>query len=291
MLPFRENISLRDFCTLGIGGPARYLCEVRTVKEMQEAIKICYRHHLPFMVLGKGSNCLFDDRGVNGVVLVNKIDFCEECSPGVFHVGAGYSFALLGVQTARQGWSGLEFASGIPASVGGAVFMNAGANGSETFQSVESIDFISMDGELKTLKRDEVTFSYRFSSLQKIPGAIVGVTFKLKPSPEARQKQIEIVKTRSKTQPYGSKSAGCIFLNPSCGSAGALIDKCNLKGVSVGDAAVSNLHANFLINVNQATCRDMLELIELVKKRVKEMSQVELHIEVRQINYEINTHE
>lgn len=286
-MPFRENVPLRDFCTLGIGGPARYFLEIRTVTAMQDAIAICHAHQLPFLVLGKGSNCLFEDRGVNGVVLINKIDFCEEPSPGVFYVGAGYSFALLGVHSARQGWGGLEFASGIPASVGGAVFMNAGANGQETAEYLDSVDFISEEGILKRFQREELVFSYRFSSFQNKCGAIVGATFKLKPSANARERQLEIIAKRTKTQPYGSKSAGCIFLNPLCGSAGALIESCNLKGVNVGGASVSTLHANFLINADNATCKEMLELIDLVKARVREVKEVELQSEVRQIKYEL----
>lgn len=284
-LPFRENIPLKEHCTLGIGGPARYFMEVSSVKEMQEAIILCKKHKLRFMVLGKGSNCLFDDRGVNGVVLHNKIDFCEQIKPGVFHAGAGYSFSLLGVQTARQGWSGLEFASGIPASVGGAVFMNAGANGAETCRHLDSVDYVDEHGELHQLQYNQLSFSYRYSSFQDKKGSIVGATFILKHNPEARQKQIEIVNIRSKTQPYGSKSAGCVFLNTACESAGALIDRCGLKGLSVGGAQVSTLHANFLVNANQASCRDMLDLIDLVKQQVHEKTEITLENEVRCVEY------
>lgn len=285
--PFLENIPLKDHCTFGIGGPACYFLEVHSIADMQEAIKWCRINNIPFMVLGKGSNCLFDDRGFKGAILQNKIDFCEEKSPGIFHVGSGYSFALLGVQTARKGWGGLEFASGIPASVGGAVYMNAGANGGETAQCLESIDFVNEKGDLELLNRNQLIFSYRHSPFQARRGAIVGATFVLKPNPEARKKQIEIVNARTKTQPYGSMSAGCVFLNPTCCSAGAIIDKCGLKGLRVGDALVSELHANFLINENAATCQDMLALIKLVQTRVKEQMNVDLQSEVRQIPYDL----
>lgn len=285
-LPFKEHIDLKKYCTLGIGGPARYFQEIHSIAAMQEAILICKNHGLQFMVLGRGSNCLFHDEGFNGVILLNKIDFCEELSPGTFHVGAGYNFSLLGVHTARQGWGGLEFASGIPASVGGAIFMNAGANGSETCTYLDSVDFVDDDGILKHYNRKDLTFSYRHSPFQHMHGAIVGGTFTLPQQPTARQKQIDIINMRTKTQPYGSKSAGCIFLNPPSNSAGALIDRCGLKGTAVGGAEVSTIHANFLINAQEATCKDILTLIELVKNKVKEEFNIELQSEVRQIMYQ-----
>lgn len=284
-LPFREHIPLKEFCTFGIGGPARYFLEVRKIEEMQQAIVWCKEKNIPYLILGKGSNCLFDDNGYHGAVIVNKIDFMEQPTPGVFHAGAGYSFALLGVQAARKGWGGLEFASGIPASVGGAVYMNAGANGAETCQTLTSVDFVNEEGLFEIIPRSELTFSYRHSPFHERGGAIVGATFTLTAKHEARKQQIEIVNKRKETQPYGAMSAGCVFLNPSCGHAGALIDQCGLKGLSVGGAQVSHVHANFLINAGGATCQDMQALIDLVKMRVKEAKGIDLHSEVRYIPY------
>lgn len=289
--PFRENVPLKDYCTFGIGGPARYFFEVKSIEDMAKTLLYCRHNNIPFMVLGKGSNCLFDDKGFNGAVILNKIDFFTEISPGTFHVGAGYSFALLGVQTARKGWSGLEFASGIPATVGGAVYMNAGANSSETSQAIQSVDFVTETGMVQKLERQNMTFAYRSSPFQKMKGAIVGATFALTPSSDARKRQIDIVNIRKNTQPYGSMSAGCVFLNPECNHAGALIDKCSLKGTSVGGAQVSEKHANFLINTGTASCQDMQALIDLVRRRVKETTGIDLHSEVRYIPYEAIKHE
>jgi UDP-N-acetylmuramate dehydrogenase len=280
-----ENKDLKELCTLGIGGPARYFIEVKTIDQMHEAIHFSREQKLPFFILGKGSNCLFDDRGYQGVVIQNKIDFMKETEPGVFHVGAGYSFSLLGVQTARKGWSGLEFASGIPCTVGGAVFMNAGANGMETFQTLTSVDFISDDGIISNIKKEELIFSYRHSSFQQMKGAILGATFTLNKVEGAREKQLTIIAYRTKTQPYGSKSAGCIFRNPEGAHAGALIEKCGLKGQSVGGAQVSEMHANFLINKESAKSTDMLKLIEKIRTEVKEQTGFELESEVRYIKY------
>lgn len=278
---FRKQVPLSDLCTFGIGGPARYCALVLTVEEMRAAILACVRNRLPYLILGKGSNCLFDDRGFDGVVLVNKIDFLERPAPGQYHVGAGFSFSRLGAQTAREGWSGLEFASGIPGSVGGAVFMNAGANGRETAASLVTVDFLTETGEFKVLRKEELTFAYRTSCFQKMNGAIVGATFQLDPSDSARALQLQIVEYRTKTQPYGDKSAGCIFQNPECGHAGALIDQCGLKGLSIGDAKVSEKHANFIINAGSATSEDVQALIALVQKRVQERTGVVLKSEVR----------
>lgn len=286
---YRENVYLKDFCTFGIGGPARYFFQVSDKAEMESTLKYCRDSSIPYLILGKGSNSLFDDKGFNGAVILNKIDFFEQPTPGTFHVGAGYSFSLLGVQTARQGWGGLEFASGIPGSVGGAVYMNAGANGGETFDCIETVDFLTEEGVFEKISKKDIVFSYRSSMFQNRKGAIIGATFSLTPHAEARKKQIEIVNHRIKTQPYGDKSAGCVFVNPTCGSAGALIDQIGLKGTSVGGAAVSKIHANFLINAQNATSNDMLTLISLVKGRVKEAAGVELKTEVRYVPYDPET--
>lgn len=284
--PFQQNKPLKEICTFGIGGPAKHYIEVKQIPLMQELIKYCNLRKIPYCIVGKGSNCLFDDRGFKGLVIANKIDFIERPQPGIFHAGAGYSFSLLGVQTARQGWSGLEFASGIPASVGGAVFMNAGANGSETCETLTSVDYIDEEGSLITINRNDLTFSYRTSPFQCRTGAIVGATFRLSSSEQARKKQLEIIAYRKKTQPYGDKSAGCIFRNTNCSPAGALIDQCGLKGMQIGGAKVSEMHANFIVNAGQAASTEVIALIEYVQSKVKELKGVELESEVRCIPYD-----
>ena len=278
---FIQGKLLSEHSTLGIGGPARYFVEVKDIGFMQEVMRFCYSEKLPFFVLGKGSNSLFSDNGFNGLVILNKIDFCKEITPSHFYVGAGYSFSLLGTQTAKKGFSGLEFAAGIPASVGGALFMNAGAQGAETKDTLIAVEYIDEQGELKRFHKEELAFSYRFSSFQKMKGAIVAAYFRLQPSSEARTKQLMLLDYRMSTQPYHEKSAGCIFANPAQSSAGALIDKCGLKGVSVGGAKVSTMHANFLVNAGTATASDMEALIALVRSRVKESCGIELEQEIR----------
>ncbi len=286
-LQLQENKSLKGLSTLGIGGPARYYVEFKTVEELQKALKYCHENGLRHFILGKGSNCLFDDRGFNGCIIHNKIHFSTPNGQGRFHVGAGYSFALLGVQTAKEGYSGLEFASGIPASVGGAIFMNAGANGQETKDALYSVDYVTASGELKTYLKEDLLFRYRYSSFQDFDGAIASATFSLSPAKEARSKQLEIIGYRQKTQPYGDHSAGCIFRNPDGGFAGRLIEECGLKGYAIGEAEVSMLHANFLINKENASSKDFTALIEHIRRTIREKKGIELESEVRVVPYDL----
>lgn len=282
---FETNRSLSEFSTFNIGGPIRYFAEVKTVEEMRESLLFSKNQKLPFLILGKGSNCLFDDRGYNGLVILNRIDFCNwnELSA---HVGAGYSFSYLGVQSARLGLSGLEFACGIPASVGGAVFMNAGASGRETCDALTSVDFMDHEGNVCRYQRAEIAFSYRHSSFQNVIGAILSATFTFTKEVAARNKQLEIIDYRMKTQPLKEKSIGCIFRNPNHVSAGRLIQECGLKGMQKGGAKVSDIHANFIINESGATSNDVISLLKEVQKVVLEKTGVHLQPEVRMIPYE-----
>lgn len=277
----QTNRFLREFSTFGIGGLARFFVEVTTEEEMSLAFQWAKREKVPILILGKGSNSLFSDDGFSGLVILNKIDFIEWGEKKV-RVGSGYSFSLLGIQTARKGWSGLEFASGIPATVGGALFMNAGANGKETSEALESLVFLNEEGERQQFLKNELSFSYRSSSFQSMSGAILEATFVLKENALARSEQLKIVDYRMRTQPLKEKSIGCIFRNPHRGiSAGALIEQCGLKNLTVGRAKVSEIHANFIINEGGATACDVKKLIHEIQTRVKAKTGIELECEVR----------
>lgn len=282
MKSFQKNRSLAELSTFGIGGKAKYFVTVESIQELQEVFLHCHRQKIPFHILGKGSNSLFADEGFNGLVIQNKIQFCE-IAQNIVWVGAGFSFSLLGGKTARHGLSGLEFAAGIPASVGGAVYMNAGANGAETADTLQEILFIKENGEKQTFCKEDLTFSYRYSSFQKMKGAIAAAKFALSFSPNARKHQLEIVAYRTKTQPYGALSCGCVFRNPENATAGELIQRCGLKGKQIGGAKVSDLHANFIINENQATAQDVLDLAKYVCNTVKEQTGLDLEMELRTI--------
>jgi UDP-N-acetylmuramate dehydrogenase len=267
---FSSSKNLAELTTLGIGGKARYYIEVRDISTMQKVLRFCKLEGVHYVIIGKGSNCLFSDDGFSGLVIHNKIDFCHEVAPFRFYVGAGFSFALLGTQTAKRGISGLEFASGIPASIGGAIYMNAGAQGYSTSQCLQSVDFVNEEGRLVRYEKEKLDFSYRYSSFHKLKGAIVAATFSLIPAGDASLKLRDLLEYRLKTQPYHEKSAGCIFRNPVGISAGALIERCGMKGAIHGGAKVSEMHANFIVNMGGATCLDMLTLIEKVQKKVKD---------------------
>ncbi len=277
-----EDRALSEICTLGVGGPARAFATVKSVPDVQEALAYAREAKLPYVVVGKGSNCLFDDRGFDGLVIYNRIDFCETD----WRVGSGFSFSLLGIRTARAGWTGLEFASGIPGSVGGAVVMNAGANGQETADVLLKVEGVLPTGELKVWERSELEYGYRSSSFQGMGVVVTGAAFGLEKRAAARSRQLEILGYRKETQPLKDKSAGCMFRNPTGASAGKLIEESGCKGLSVGGAAVSDKHANFIINANDATSNDIRALIEQVTRRVKRRSGYQLQSEVKYVPFD-----
>lgn len=281
MLNIQTNRSLSEISTFGIGGPINFFVEVFTVEEAMAAYAWASLKKLPVLVVGKGSNCLFRDEPFEGLILWNKINDCKWGENEIL-VSSGYSFSLLGAQTAKRGLSGLEFASGIPATVGGAVFMNAGANGKETFDSLLSVQYLFATGKQREFRKEELSYSYRNTSFQSMNGCILSAIFRLERKTEARKFQLEIIRSRMITQPYNEKSAGCVFKNPSYElSAGALIDRCGLKGFAIGGAKVSEMHANFLINTGRATAKEVIELIEQIQCRVRKQTGVHLEPEIR----------
>jgi len=279
---FKKECSLKDWTTFGIGGNAKYFIEAKSIAQIQEVIRFCHRENLRYCILGKGSNALFSDNGFDGLVILNKIQFIEE-NQGIFSVGAGYSFSLLGSQTARKGWKGLEFASGIPGSVGGAVFMNAGANGGETFQTVVDVTWINEKGDIEVLSKEELQWGYRWTVFHERKGAIVAARFRLDASSDARGYQLALIDYRTKTQPYSESSAGCAFRNTVHAPAGKLIEECGLKGFAIGGAEVSLVHANFIVNKGGATASDVLALTKHIQQTVFEKTGHLLEMEIRVI--------
>ncbi len=285
MLKIRSNQSLKEFSTFEIGGEALFFVTVFSLKQMQKALSWAKEEKIPFFVLGKGSNLLFDDKGFEGLVIHNRIEHCFWEGEKV-KVGSGYSFALLGIQSAKRGFSGLEFAAGVPGSVGGAIFMNAGAHNSQTQEVLQEVSFLSQEGQKETYKREEMQFSYRFSSFQKKRGVILEGVFALKKEEGARQRQRNWIEKRMKEQPLKEKSAGCIFRNPKEGpSAAFLIETSGLKGLSIGKARISQKHANFIVNEGGASSEEVLALIALVQERVKQEKNIFLEAEVCYVPY------
>lgn len=283
--PYRENVPLQTLSTMRVGGEARFFAHLRTEDEMQQALLICKKQALPFLVIGKGSNSLFDDRGFRGLVILNGLDWCCQENE-IWKVGSGFSFARLGHLTAKASLQGLEFACGIPATVGGAIFMNAGANGLETADCLKHVVWISPKGERLELKKEELNFGYRSSAFQKMGGILIEGEFHLHFSKDVQKRQKKYLSARISSQPYRDPSCGCIFRNPLPYKAGQLIEECGLKGKRIGGIEVSLLHANFFVNKGEGTSQNVLDLIELVKEKVWEKKGIQLQEEVKVLPYE-----
>lgn len=284
--PHEKEKSLKLFSTFKIGGPARFFSIAKTKDEMKERLIFCHENQIPVFILGKGSNTLFDDRGFNGLVILNRMDYLN-ISENEFKVGSGYSFARLGVQTAGLQFSGLEFAAGIPATVGGAVFMNAGAGGQETKDTLEEVTYITSSGIEIVFKKNDLSFGYRHSPFQNREGAIIEAKFVLVRLEGAKKTQKKALEYRLKTQPYKEPSIGCIFRNPSPKEAAAfLIDKSGLKGLEVGGVKISEKHANFIVNSREGTAQNVLDLIQKVKEHVYKATGIVLEEEIRLVPYE-----
>ena len=277
-MEFIENHLLAPLTTFKIGGPARYFCTVTNVDEIHLAMQQAQKEQCQVFVLGNGSNCLFSDRGFDGLIIHNKISFCEEVCPGQYHVGAGYSFSKLGLETARAGFGGLEFAAGIPGTVGGGLIMNVGANGQQMSDILVSTEYIDENGDQM---QPYVKFGYRNSSLQGKGGIVTSICIQLSENKQAVENQKKILLERKKKQPLNARCAGCCFKNPAHTTAGALIDQAGLKGKSIGGAQISHVHANFIINTGSATAQDVLDLMEYVREIVARHSGILLEPEVR----------
>lgn len=270
--------------TWKVGGPADVLIYPRNEEELEKAMKTIYRNRCPWRVIGRGSNLLVRDGGIRGVVIKLDHGFNQLKIEGSrVTVGGGYSTILLATMTARQGLTGFEFAGGIPGNIGGAVYMNAGAHGSDISQVFLEAKVITETGEWLTLNREEMKFAYRTSVLQKeLKGIVTEATLILE---EGDREQINealsnLKERRRQTQPLQFPCAGSVFRNPPGDYAGRLIQEAGLKGYRIGDAEISTLHGNFIINRGHATAKDILALIEHAKHIVKNQFQVDLEPEV-----------
>jgi UDP-N-acetylmuramate dehydrogenase len=280
----RVNEPLSRHTTWKVGGPADLFVQPRTREELEATMRIIYENKLPWRVIGRGSNLLVRDGGIRGVVLKIDEGFDDLVIEGNrVIVGGGYSMILLASRTAKQGLTGLEFAGGIPGNVGGAVYMNAGAHGSEISRVLVSAEVLLETGEWVTLSNEELKFSYRTSVLQKeLRGVVTKAEFQLEygDAKKITEALTRFKDRRRKTQPLQFPCAGSVFRNPEGDYAGRLIQEAGLKGYRIGDAEVSTLHANFIINRGNATASDVLSLIRHVQKTVKEKFGVELEPEV-----------
>lgn len=277
-----EEGLLSEMTTLRIGGPARSVFELHDRRELADWMGQCENLD-ETVVLGRGSNMLFPDEGIERPVISLGGEFeTYTFGEGEVVAGAGVFFPELALEAARRGFSGLEWAAGVPGSVGGAIAMNAGAFDSETQEALKAVGFLGFDGVYRLLDVGDVDFSYRFCELRD-RGLVVSAIFKLRPgeAPEIQQRTKDLLKDRRRSQPVGSKSAGCVFKNPNGYSAGQLIDEAGMKGTSEGSIRVSEEHANYFINTGDGTCEEMLRLIDRVRERVLDEFDVELPLELR----------
>lgn len=271
---------LKSYTTLKIGGLARYFCEIYTLTDYLEVLEFSRKVSLPIFVLGKGSNTLFVDDVFEAIVILNKITHLDLHLPHLT-VGSGYHISLLATKVSKKGFSGLEGASGIPATVGGAIYMNAGSGTWETFQSLLWVKSVSSVGEVIFREKKDISYSYRHSLFQNVQEFIIEASFELQHAESSWNTQQSIIRKRIATQPYKDHSAGCFFKNPEGFSAGALIDQSGLKGFCHKGAMVSNLHGNFLTNQSNATASSLLELAKIVEDQVFEKTGIKLEQEVR----------
>ncbi|WNC12821.1 UDP-N-acetylmuramate dehydrogenase [Brevibacillus brevis] len=277
------NEPLANHTTWRIGGPADLFIQPKDKESLKAALQIIHRHEIPWSVIGRGSNLLVRDGGIRGAVLkvAEGLSHCEFRGEEVC-VGAGYSMIRLAMETGKMGLTGMEFAGGIPGTVGGAVYMNAGAHGSDLSRILIDAEILFENGETKVLTNEEMSFTYRTSLLQKRRGIALEARFQLR---KGDRKEIAATLAANKerrrlTQPLQMPCAGSVFRNPPGDHAGRLIEAAGLKGYQIGGAQVSEKHSNFIVNCGGATATDVLTLINYIRSTIMSKFGIDLHPEV-----------
>lgn len=281
--PMKAHTSFR------IGGPAELFLTPENAGQLAETIRILRQHEIPVFILGNGSNLLVRDKGIRGAViqLSGRMSALETDGTALYAEG-GALLSAAAAKAAEAGLTGLEFASGIPGSIGGAVIMNAGAYGGEMKDVLESVDVLTRDLRRETLPVEQLGLSYRHSSLAERGDIVLGARFRLeRGEPQAIQARMaELAEQRREKQPLQYPSAGSTFKRPEGYFAGKLIQDAGLKGKTIGGAQVSEKHAGFLINTGNATAGEMLELIAFCQRTVEEKFGVRLETEVKIVGEE-----
>lgn len=289
--PIKWDCPLSDYTSFAIGGPAEAVVTVANTSELIGLLEILRRFRVAWQIIGKGTNLLIRDEGYPGIIILlgpgfQQIDFGELQAEGctVVSVGGGCGLTRLAMACMEKGLGGLEFATGIPGTVGGAVIMNAGAWGSEIASVLKAISVVTPDGE-RILQRRDLDFGYRsWRDFPKIRDrtVVVRAEFELHADDpeEVRRICLELQEKRRLSQPKGKRSAGSFFKNPEGDSAGRLIEASGFKGRQVGGAMVSTEHANFLVNMGGASSADVIALMHLIQEKVQKDSGIELEPEV-----------
>jgi UDP-N-acetylmuramate dehydrogenase len=280
----KENEPLALHTTIKIGGPADLFVEPSSTENLKKLMDFIHDHRLKWRPIGRGSNLLVSDNGIEGVVikLGSGLDHLEVSGTEV-RAGGGHSLISLATIISKKGLSGFEFAGGIPGSVGGAVYMNAGAHGADISKILTKALILFEDGKIEWLTKDEMEFSYRSSVLQKKrPGMVVEAIFDLEKGDRSTiVKEMQKNKDyRKETQPWNFPCAGSIFRNPLPNYAGKLVEAAELKGHSIGGAKISEMHGNFIVNTGDATAEDVLALIQHVKDTIFGLYEIRMETEV-----------
>lgn len=285
-----ENVSISKYTTYRVGGICRVMAYPADVSELIKLLKLLKSRNVKYKILGNGSNLLFSDKEYDGFLIkLNSLDTLTFFGNNKIKVGAGYSLIKLSLMAAKKGLTGLEFASGIPGTVGGAVFMNAGAYKSDMGYVVETVKVLTPNLEIINLENKEMNFHYRSSFLQTHRDYVC-LEVILKLNVGKREAIEDVIRERRErrvaSQPLEYPSAGSVFRNPEGGFAGQLIEESGLKGMTKGGAMISDKHANFVINYKDATSSDIKYLIDLAHDTVLEKYNVDMKIEQEFVNWE-----
>ena len=279
------NAPMSEFTSFRIGGDAELIALPKNEEELAALLKMSKMMDIPCAILGAGTNVLAPDEGIEGLVICLKdaLNGLEQIADTEIRVMAGVTMSRAAVFAANLGLGGLEFAHGIPGTVGGGVYMNAGAYGGEIKDVCTRVRIMDMEGNCRWISNEEAAFSYRHSAIEDNPWIVVAAEFRLEPKPaeEIKERMLELIGKRRASQPLDLPSAGSAFKRPVGGYAAALIDQTGLKGFRIGGAAVSEKHAGFVVNVGDATAEDVKQLLREVSDRVYDAHGIRLEPEVR----------
>ncbi len=288
-MELEKNISLSNFTTWRIGGPAEWIGQPKNLEEIKYLINWINKKKIPCNIIGAGSNLLINDKGIKGLSLCmrNFKGIKIDKSNGIIEALSGEMLPTLARKAAAIGLHGLEWAIGIPGTIGGAVVMNAGTQKNCISDYLESITTVSLTGEYKMIKANDLNFGYRYSLLQKEKLIVVSARLKLSQGHPEKIRQItnQNLNHRLETQPYKAQTCGSVFRNPEPLKAGKLIEELGLKGLRFGGAEVSKIHSNFIINADKASSNDVRELIKHIQKKVFTAYGILLETEVKQCGF------
>ncbi len=283
-IEFRCGEMLSAHSTFRIGGPADWFVQPDTAEKLVSTVEICKQYDVPYYFLGNGSNILFGDEGYRGVIIdISALAPQITCEDAVISVSAGCGLGRLCIFARDKALSGLEFAYGIPGTVGGAVYMNAGAYGGEIKDVLLDATVLEQDGTVHTVPAEALELTYRHSKLEETGACVLAARFRLTPGnqEEIRAQMDKLMQQRRDKQPLDKPSAGSTFKRPQGAFAAALIDQCGLRGFRVGGAAISEKHCGFAVNLGGATCADVEALCDQVAAIVKEKTGYTLEKEIR----------